>query len=58
MGGDLRQGGFTEILHNLVRNYFPEDMQSAHKIHNYQAWPLYLNISIETRAELNKGSYF
>ncbi|MED3201288.1 TIR domain-containing protein [Bacillus toyonensis] len=53
-GGDLRHGGFTEILHNLVRNYFPEDVQSAHKIHNYQAWPLYLNIPTETRAELNK----
>lgn len=53
-GGDLRQGGFTEILYNLVRNYFPEDAQSAHKIHNYQAWPLYLNLTTKIRAELNK----
>ncbi|WP_176520245.1 TIR domain-containing protein [Bacillus cereus] len=53
-GGDLRQGGFTEILHTLVRNYFPEDVQVSHKIQNYQAWPLYLNISTEIRAELNK----
>lgn len=53
-GGDLREGGFTEILYNLVRNYFPEDVQSAHKIDNYQAWPLYTNLSTATRAELNK----
>ncbi len=53
-GGDLRQGGYTEILHNLVRNYFPEDIQSAHKINNYQAWPLYVNLTAATRAHLNK----
>jgi len=53
-GGDLRQGGFTEILYNLVRNYFPEEVQSAHKIDNYQAWPIYLNVTTSIRAELNK----
>ncbi|WP_069364319.1 TIR domain-containing protein [Salisediminibacterium beveridgei] len=53
-GGDLREGGFTEKLYNLVRSYFPEETQSSHKIFNYQAWPIYLKLTTEIRAELNK----
>lgn len=53
-GGDLREGGFTEKLYNLVRSYFSEDTQSSHKIFNYQAWPIYLKLSTKERAELNK----
>lgn len=53
-GGDLRKGGFTEKLYDLVRSYFPEDTQSSHKIFNYQAWPAHLNLSTKERAELKK----
>lgn len=53
-GGDLRKDGFTEQLADLVRNYFPEETQPFHKIYNYQAWPMYLQLTKTEEAALKK----
>lgn len=53
-GGDLRPGGFTEILFDLVQTYPP----SVHKgeqnrtIVNYLAWPLWLQLSKAQKADI------
>lgn len=39
-GGDLRPGGFTEQLFNLVAAYRREEEKEVSRIHNYLAWPI------------------
>jgi hypothetical protein len=41
-GGDLRPGGFTTILFELVRNH--NRAGSQERIHNFLAWPIHLRI--------------
>lgn len=41
-GGDLRPGGFTTILFELVRNH--NRAGTKERIHNFLAWPLWLRI--------------
>lgn len=43
-GGDLRPGGFTENLFDLVRTYRLAGQQPWERIRNYLAWPLYLKM--------------
>ena len=57
-GGDLRKGGFTEILFELVRSYFPDDVQPRHKIRNYLFWPASLTVTPTQRAEQNRVADF
>ena len=40
-GGDLRPGGFTEFLFDLVRTHNSAEQASSERIANYLAWPLY-----------------
>jgi|SRR5579875_1053077 len=41
-GGDLRPGGFTTILCELVRNH--NRTGSKERVHNFLAWPIYLRL--------------
>jgi hypothetical protein len=41
-GGDLRRGGFTTILFELVRSH--NHAGSAERIHNFLAWPIHLRL--------------
>jgi len=48
-GGDLRSGGFTEILFELVSRYSREADPGGQRIYarNFLAWPVHINMSME-----------
>lgn len=50
-GGDLRRGGYTEILWQLVESYRQLEV-TAQPIRHYQAWPIYLGMDIAQQAKL------
>lgn len=50
-GGDLRHGGFTELFFDLL-NYYNLPESNEDRFHSYLAWPIYLNLTKEQRAEL------
>ena len=52
-GGDLRQGGFTELLRDLAMQYGQKEKSEAdvRYVKNYLTWPLYNNLTREQRAE-------
>jgi len=54
-GGDLRSGGFTEILFEIVSRYSREADPDTQRIYarNFLAWPVHVNMSIE---QLNQTS--
>lgn len=47
-GGDLRPGGFTEILFELVSRYRSEADPDSQRIYarNFLAWPVHVNLSM------------
>ena len=45
-GGDLRPGGFTENLFDLVRTYRLAGQQPWERIRNYLAWPLHVKMDL------------
>jgi hypothetical protein len=45
-GGDLRPGGFTENLFDLVRTYRQAGQQPWERIRNYLAWPLHIKMDL------------
>lgn len=51
-GGDMRPGGFTDALFDLVRTYEQRDFRGAERITSYLAWPLWEDLSVGDRAEL------
>ncbi|MCB9833782.1 MAG: TIR domain-containing protein [Planctomycetes bacterium] len=52
-GGDLRSGGFTDILFELVRAYTDEERNLEESIiHWFLAWPIHLKLSAEDVASL------
>jgi hypothetical protein len=54
-GGDLRSGGFTQVLFDLVRVHNSSGAPDAYRpVHNYVAWPLHLRIDEDGAAELIK----
>lgn len=54
-GGDLRAGGFTRILFDLVRAHNSSGAPEAYRpVHNYVAWPLHLKVDEDAEAELIK----
>lgn len=50
-GGDLRKEGYTQLFFDIARHYGSDDNQQA-RIHNYESWPIYLNLTLEDRASL------
>lgn len=52
-GGDMRNGGFTELILDLLMHYKTDDGLSPNKrFSNYLAWPIYLNLSRDKEIEL------
>ncbi|WP_070138134.1 hypothetical protein [Crocinitomix algicola] len=50
-GGDLRNGGFTELFFDLL-NYYNIPESNEERFYSYLAWPLSLNLTKKQRAEL------
>ncbi|MBF0135450.1 MAG: hypothetical protein H7833_11260 [Magnetococcus sp. DMHC-1] len=58
-GGDLRPGGFTEQLFQLVATYRrKDDHDDVRRIHNYLAWPIHLDFSPDHRKILENMAIF
>ena len=55
-GGDLRDGGFTHTLFDLVSTYKGAGGAGANRIRNYLAWPIHLKLTVEQRAELKTSA--
>jgi hypothetical protein len=54
-GGDLRAGGFTQVLFDLVRAHNSTGTPETYRpVHNYVAWPLHLKVDEDAEAELIK----
>ncbi|BDI29086.1 hypothetical protein CCAX7_11370 [Capsulimonas corticalis] len=53
-GGDLRAGGFTEVLTDIVATYNSYGNEDFKPIENYQAWPFYLAVTRNREAELSR----
>jgi len=57
-GGDLREGGFTEILFDLVKTHNLSGKPPFERIINFLAWPFHLNLSTSQKAERKKVATF
>src|SRR5262249_4147612 len=51
-GGDLRSGGFTEPLFDLVWNYKEPETVPVDRIHTYMAWTIHRGIDAKAHALL------
>ncbi len=52
-GGDLRPGGFTELLFELVSRYpRPDDTGDAVRVTNYLAWPVHIQMARDALCNL------
>lgn len=52
-GGDMRQGGFTELLFDLLAYYKADDeLRPNERFHSFLAWPLSLLVTPEKEASL------
>lgn len=56
-GGDLREGGYTELLFGLA-NYYSSPEQKAPLVHSYLAWPLHLSLTTQLQAEFKRRVAF
>jgi hypothetical protein len=52
-GGDLRQGGYTEVLIALLRTYSRADRPAKERVHQYLARPVWQELSPAHDAELS-----
>ena len=50
-GGDLRPGGFTQDLVEMVKAYNKQTTERGEKILNFLAWPLHLVAPVEWQAQ-------
>jgi len=57
-GGDLRQGGFTEVLFELLTAYRAISGEAVEAIQSYLAWPLHLDLDDTQRARLKNTARF
>ncbi len=57
-GGDLRQGGFTEVLFELLTAYRAISGEAVDAIQSYLAWPIYLDLDATQRARLKNTARF
>jgi hypothetical protein len=57
-GGDLRPGGFTENLIELVQTYRLAGHQPWERIRNYLAWPIHLKIDSAAWAQYKMDAMF
>jgi len=57
-GGDLRQGGFTEVLFELLTAYRAISGEAVDAIQSYLAWPIHLDLDATQRARLKNTACF
>lgn len=58
-GGDMRQGGFTELIFDLLAYYKADKQLPPHeRFHSYLAYPLSTTLSSEKEAELRQNVLF
>lgn len=58
-GGDMRQGGFTELIFDLLLNYKADKYLPPHeRFYSYLAYPLSTQLSAEKQAELKNNVSF
>ncbi|MEO8147950.1 MAG: hypothetical protein ABI723_09955 [Bacteroidia bacterium] len=58
-GGDMRQGGFTELIFDLLAYYKADkDLQAHERFYSYLAYPLSTTLSLEKEAELRQNVSF
>lgn len=58
-GGDMRNGGFTELFFDLLAYYKADKLLPPYKRFNsYLSWPLSLQLSTEKEAELKQNVTF
>lgn len=58
-GGDMRQGGFTELMFDLLASYKADkSLAPNERFYNYLAFPLSLNLTLEKEAELKLNVSF
>ena len=58
-GGDMRQGGFTELLFDLLAYYKADKTLQPHeRFSSYLAYPLSTTLSLEKQAELRQNVSF
>jgi hypothetical protein len=57
-GGDLRQGGFTEVLFELLTAYRAISGEAVDAIQSYLAWPIHLDLDVAQRARLKNTARF
>jgi hypothetical protein len=57
-GGDLRQGGFTEVLFELLTAYRAISGEAVDAIQSYLSWPIYLDLDATQRARLKNTARF
>ena len=57
-GGDLRQGGFTEVLFELLSTYRALTGETVDAIQSYLPWPLHVDLSEEQEAQLIRTARF
>lgn len=54
-GGDLRKGGFTQILSELSYQYRDKSQYKKQYVFNYSSYPIYLNFTNADELELKKN---
>lgn len=58
-GGDMRQGGFTELIFDLLAYYKADKTLQPHeRFHSYLAYPLSSALTLEKQAELRQNVSF
>jgi len=58
-GGDMRQGGFTELIFELLAYYKADnELLPNERFFSFLAWPLSLNLTTEKQAELRQNVSF
>src|ERR1700756_175270 len=58
-GGDMRQGGFTELMFDLLAYYKADkELPPNERFFSFLAWPLSLNLTTEKQAELIQNVSF
>lgn len=58
-GGDMRQGGFTELIFDLLAYYKADkDLPAHERFYSYLAYPLSTTLSSEKEAELKQNVSF
>jgi len=58
-GGDMRQGGFTELIFDLLAYYKANnELRPNERFHSYLAYPISTTLSVEKEAELRQNVSF